>query len=81
MDNSEFALVVMSDLNIANMHHIFLLDLITENYKLISTLENSTKEEAQDRANVLASLSLQEIKSEVYKLSNRILKEEEKESD
>lgn len=81
MDKNEFAVVVMPDAKIGTMHYIFLLDLITEKYQLISTLENSTKKEAQDRANVLASLSLQEIKTEVYKAANIIAKEIEKEDD
>ena len=79
MDNTEFALVVMPDPKNDMTHHIFLLDLVTENYKLVSTLEHTTKKEAQERATVLASLSLQEIKNEVYKIADVVLKDQEKE--
>ena len=80
MDN-EFVLAVMTDTKCDTTQHIFLVDLVTEKYKLISTLEYTTKKDAQERANALASLSLQEIKDEIYKLSDSIVKEGEKDGE
>ena len=56
MDNTEFALVVMPDPKNDMTYHIFLLDLVTENYKLVSTLEHTTKKEAQERIKLVERL-------------------------
>jgi hypothetical protein len=74
----EFAVVVMTDPKIRTTQHLFLLDLVTEKYRLLRTLENTTKREAQEHASVLASLSLEELAKELKKFSNKVIEEENK---
>jgi hypothetical protein len=49
-------------------HHVFLLDLLTENYKLIRTLEHMTRQEALEYVRDLATSSADELHTGSQKL-------------
>jgi hypothetical protein len=76
----EFAYVVMSEGD--TTHHIFLLDMITENYKLIRTMKKVSRKDALAHAKNLATTSASELIGNAQSLGRfvdeEILKYDEK---
>jgi hypothetical protein len=66
----EFVYTVMSPTE--TIHHVFLIDMITENYKLVRTLENTTRERALMYAKDLANASSDELHTDSLSLGRVI---------
>jgi hypothetical protein len=67
----EFAYVVMTE-NDKTTHHIFLIDMVTENYKLIRTLKNMDRKSALEYTKDLVMKSSAELHNDTLNVGRYI---------